>query len=270
MGYVEGRNLALEFRYAQNQLERLPELTADLMRRRVAVIVTLGSDAVAVATKAATATTPIVVEIGGDPVELGLVASLGQPRGNVTGVTSMNAELSAKRLGLLHDLIPQARRIATILSPSPTSGLIVKILQAAASRIGVEVEILQASDGAGIDAAFANLAQARVDALVISAGPPFGDHYPQIATLAARHAVPAIYPTRDAAQIGGLMSYSTSVDRVRQVGLYVGRILKGKEPADLPMMLPTKFEFVINLQTARALGIEVPPTLLSIADEVIE
>jgi putative ABC transport system substrate-binding protein len=270
MGYVEGRNLALEYRYAQNQLERLPELAADLIRHQVAVIVTLGSDAVAAAAKAATSTTPIVFEIGGDPVEAEFVSSLGRPGGNVTGVTSMNAELSAKRLGLLHDLLPQARRVATILSTSPTSGLIMKVLQAAASQIGVEIELVQASTGQEIDTAFANLEQARADALVVSAGPPFGDHIAQMATLAARHGLPAIYPWREAADIGGLMSYSTSIDRVRQVGIYVGRILKGEKPADLPVMLPAKFEFVINLQTARALGIDVSPTLLSVADEVIE
>jgi putative ABC transport system substrate-binding protein len=270
MGYLEGRNLTLEYRYAQNQLERLPELAADLIRRRVAVLVTLGSDAAAAAAKAATTTTPVVFEIGGDPVESGFVVALNRPGGNLTGVTSMNAELSAKRLGLLHDLLPQARRMATILSDSPSSGPIAKSLQAAASRIGVEVEFLHASTGPEIDTAFAGLVQARVDALVVSAGPPFSDHYAQIATLAARHAIPAIYPARSAADVGGLMSYATSPDRVRQVGIYVGRILKGEKPGDLPVILPTKFDFVINLQTARALGIEVPPTLLSIADEIIE
>jgi ABC-type uncharacterized transport system substrate-binding protein len=270
MGYVEGRNLTLEYRYAQNELERVPELAADLIRRRVAVLVTLGSDAVAAAAKTATATTPVVFEIGGDPVESGLVTSLNRPGGNLTGVTSMNAELTAKRAGLLHDLLPQARRMATILSDSPSSGPIAKSLQAAASRIGVEVELLHASTGPEIDTAFAGLVQARVDALVVTAGPPFSDHYAQIATLAARHAIPAIYPARSAANVGGLMSYATSPDRVRQVGIYVGRILKGEKPGDLPVILPTKFDFVINLQTARALGIEVPPTLLSIADEIIE
>jgi putative tryptophan/tyrosine transport system substrate-binding protein len=270
MGFSEGRNLALEYRYAQNQLERLPELAADLIRHQVAVIVTLGSDAVVAAAKAATTATPIVFEMGGDPVEAEFVTSLARPGGNLTGVTSMNAELSAKRLGLLHDLLPQARRVATILNTSPTSELIVKVLQAAASDIGVEIELAHASTSQEIDTAFASLEQARTDALVVSAGPPFGDHIGQIATLAARHALPAIYPWREAAEIGGLMSYSTSMDRVRQVGIYVGRILKGERPADLPVILPSKFEFVINLQTARALGIDVPPTLLSIADDVIE
>jgi len=271
MGYVEGRNLALEYRYAQNQLERVPDLAADLVRRRVAVIVTLGSDVVVAAAKAATATVPIVFEMGGDPVESGFVASLNRPGGNLTGVTSMNAELSAKRLGLLHDLLPQARRFATINNnDSPAAPLIVKVLQTAASRIGVQMELLHAGTSAELEAAFASVVQARVDGLVVSAGPPFSEHYAQVATLAARHGLPAIYPSRDAADVGGLMSYATSVDRVRQAGIYVGRILKGEKPADLPVVLPAKFEFIINLQTARALGIDVPPTLLSIADEVIE
>ena len=270
MGYVEGRNLTLEYRYAQNHLEWLPELAADLVRRRLSVIVTLGSDAVAAVAKAATTTIPIVFEIGGDPVDSGFVVALNRPSGNLTGVTSMNAELSAKRLGLLHDLLPEARRVATIVNESPATAFIIKSLQAGASRIGMEVQILHASNGQEIDVAFASLVEARAEALVVSAGPPFSDHAAQIATLAARNAVPAIYPTRDNAEIGGLMSYSTSMDRVRQVGIYVGRILKGEKPAGLPVILPTKFEFVINLQAARALGLMVPPTMLAQADEVIE
>jgi putative ABC transport system substrate-binding protein len=271
MGYVEGRNLALEYRYAQDRLERVPELAADLIRRRVDVLVPLGSDAVAAATKAATTTIPVVFEIGGDPVEAGFVASLNRPGGNLTGVTAMNAELGAKRLGLLHDLLPQARRMGTIINGnSPATALVVRTLQAAASRIGVEIQIFHATDGPEIEAAFASVVQARVEALVVTAGPPFGDHIAQIATLAARHALPVIYYSREAADIGGLMTYATSIDRVRQVGIYVGRILKGEKPGNLPVLLPTKFEFIINLQTARALGIEVPPTLLSIADDVIE
>jgi putative ABC transport system substrate-binding protein len=271
MGFVEGRNMALEYRYAQNQLERVPDLAADLIRRRMAVIVTLGSDVVAAAAQTATATIPIVFEIGGDPIESGFVASLNRPGGNMTGVTSMNAELSAKRVGLLHDLLPQASRFATINNDgSPATPLTVKVLQTAASRIGVQIELLQARNSAEIDVAFATLSQSRADALVVSAGPPFGDHLAQIATLAARHGLPAIYPSREAAEIGGLMSYSTSIDRVRQAGIYVGRILKGEKAADLPVVLPAKFEFVINLQTAHALGLTVPPSLLAIADEVIE
>jgi putative ABC transport system substrate-binding protein len=183
----------------------------------------------------------------------------------------MNGELSAKRLGLLHDLLPQARRFATIVNNnSPTTPLLMRTLQASASRIGAEIHFFQASNGQEIDAAFASLVQTRIEALVVTAGPPFGDHLAQIATLAARHSLPAIYYSREAAEIGGLMSYATSMDRVRQQGIYVGRILKGEKPADLPVIVPAKFEFVINLQTARALGIEVPPTLLALADDVIE
>jgi putative tryptophan/tyrosine transport system substrate-binding protein len=270
MGYVEGRNLALEHRYAQNQLERLPELAADLIQRRVEVIVTLGSDAVAAAAKAATTTIPIVFDIGGDPVETNLVASLNRPGGNLTGFTAINAELTAKRLGLLHELLPQARRIANIVGNSPASPLIVKALQTAAARIGVQVEFLNANSSLEIDAAFNSLTRAGAEALVVNAGPPFTDHVPQVVTLATRHGLPAIYPVREAPQIGGLMSYATTADGVRQVGIYVGRILKGEKAADLPVVLPTKFEFIINLQAARALGITVPPTLLAIADEVIE
>jgi putative ABC transport system substrate-binding protein len=272
MGYTEGRNLTLEYRYAQNQLERLPELAADLIRRHVEVIVTLGSDAVAAAAKAATTTTPIVFEIGGDPVESKLVTSINHPAGNITGVTSMNPELSAKRLGLLHDLLPQAHRIANIISNGPNAPLIVRALQTAASRIGVEMEFFDANTSLEIDAAFTRLTQAKADALLVNAGPPFsfGDHLSQLVTLATRHALPAIYPVPEATEIGGLMSYATTIDRVRQVGIYVGRILKGEKAADLPVVLPTKFQFIINLQAARALGITVPPTLLALADEVIE
>jgi putative ABC transport system substrate-binding protein len=199
-----------------------------------------------------------------------LVASLNRPGGNLTGFTAMNAELTAKRLGLLHELLPQARRIANIVGNSPASPLIVKSLQTAAARIGVQVEFFNANSSWEIDAAFNSLTQARTEALVVNAGPPFSDHVPQVVTLATRHGLPAIYPVREAPQIGGLMSYATTVDGVRQVGIYVGRILKGEKPADLPVLQPTKFDFVINLQTARALGVEVPPTLLALADEVIE
>jgi putative ABC transport system substrate-binding protein len=271
MGFVEGRNVALEYRYAQNQLERLPELAADLVRRRVAVITTLGSDVAAAAAKGATGTIPIVFEIGADPVEAGLVASLNRPGGNLTGVTSMNEELSAKRLGLLHEMVPQARRIGAIVNKiAATSPQEVKVLQGAASRLGVHIEFFHASTSPEIDAAFSSLEKAGAEALVVTAGPPFGDYRAQIVTLATRRALPAIYTSSASTEIGGLMSYSPSIDRVRQVGIYAGRILKGDKPADLPVMQPTKFELVINLQTARAIGLAVSPDLLSIADEVIE
>jgi putative ABC transport system substrate-binding protein len=271
MGYVEGRNLAIEYRSAQNQLDRLPELAADLVRHRVAVIATLTSDAAAFAAKSATTTIPIVIEIGGDPVQSGFVASLNRPGGNVTGITSMNAELSAKRLGLLHDLLPQAQHIAVLVNRnSPATELFIKVVQAAASHIGVQIEFFHASTVPEIDTAFASLVQNRSDAFVGGAGPPFNERFVHIVSLATRHALPAIYPGRDFAVAGGLMSYSTSIDRFRQAGIYVGRILKGEKPADLPVMQPTKFELVINLQTATLLGITVPPTLLAQADEVIE
>jgi putative ABC transport system substrate-binding protein len=271
MGYVEGRNLAIEYRYAQNQLDQLPELAADLVRRRVAVIATPGGDAVTFAAKAATTTIPIVFEIGGDPVQSGLVASLNRPGGNVTGVTSMNAELAVKRLGLLHELLPQATRIGVLVnSNSPVTEPLVKAVQAAAFRIGVQIEFFHANNGPEIDTAFASLVQKRADALLLNAGPPFIERRVQIVTLAARHILPAIYPSRADAAAGGLMSYLTSDDRFRQVGIYAGRILKGEKPTDLPVLLPTKFEFIINLQTVKLLGITVPPSLLAIADEVIE
>jgi putative tryptophan/tyrosine transport system substrate-binding protein len=257
-------------RYAQNQPGRLPDLAADLVQRRGAIIATPGSDDATFAAKAATRSIPIVFEIGGDPIQEGLVTSLNRPGGNITGVSSIYAELVPKRLGLLHDLLPQARHIAAMVNRTATSELMIKALEAAASRIGVEIEFFRASTSLEIDTAFAKIVQKRADALLAGPGPPFSERRPQIVTLAARYAVPAIYPAREAAEIGGLMSYSVSNDRFRQVGIYAGRILKGEKPADLPVMLPTKFEFVINLQTAKLLGLTVPPTLLALADEVIE
>jgi putative tryptophan/tyrosine transport system substrate-binding protein len=260
MGYVEGRNLAIEYRYAQNQLERLPELLADLVRRRVAVIATPGSDAVAAAAKAATSTVPVVFEIGGDPVQSGLVASLNRPGGNMTGITSMNSELSGKRLGLLHELLPQARRFAVLVNPtSPAHQSMMKVLPDLASRIGVQVEFFEARTISEIDTAFTSHAQKQAEALLVNGGPPFNDRAVQIATLTARYTLPTMFVARTGAAAGGLMSYATSPDRFRQVGLYAGRILKGEKPADLPVMLPTKFEFVINLQTAKLLNLTFPP-----------
>jgi ABC-type uncharacterized transport system substrate-binding protein len=271
MGYVEGRNLAVEYRYAQNDNARLATLAADLVRRQVAVIATPSSDAATFAAKAATTTIPIVFEMGGDPVQSGLVASLNRPGGNITGVTSMNAELSAKRLGLLHDLLPQAARFAALINPnSPTIYQLTNALEAAASRMGVQIEFFHASNILEIDTAFANLMQKRPDALLVNGGPPFSERRVQLVTLATRHTVPTIYYLREFAEVGGLMSYATTTDRFRQVGIYTGRILKGEKPGDLPVIQPTKFELVLNLQTAKTLGITVPPTLLATADEVIE
>jgi ABC-type uncharacterized transport system substrate-binding protein len=272
-GYQEGHNVTIEYRWAHNVLDRLPELAADLVRRRVAVIATPGSAAAALAARAATTTIPIVFGIGSDAVQAGLVASLNRPGGNVTGVSYMQAELAAKQLGLLHELVPGATRFAVLVNPNnaPVTASIVADLQAAASAIGGQIEILPAGTNNEIDTAFAGLVQKRADALLVSPGPLFGNRRVQLATLAARHAVPAMYFDRQFAEVGGLISYGTSlVDQYRQTGIYTGRALKGERPADLPVLRATRFELVINLTTAKALGVNVPPTLLARADEVIE
>jgi putative ABC transport system substrate-binding protein len=270
-GFVEGRNVAIEFRWAEGQLDRLPALAADLVRRRVAVIVT--ENAATPAAKAATSTIPIVFVSGADPVEAGLVTSLNRPGGNVTGITSMSAELVGKRLGLLHELLPGAARFALLVDPGgPSTKFVTRAALAAASAIGRQIEVFSANTNRDIDIAFGSLIHKRwADALFVSANTLFFDRRVQLATLAARHAVPAIYGFRENVEAGGLMSYATSLtDQLRQTGIYTGRILKGEKPSDLPVMQPTKFEFVINMQTARLLGITVPPTLLATADEVIE
>jgi putative ABC transport system substrate-binding protein len=272
-GYIEGRDVAVEYRWAQNDDKRLLEFAADLARRRVAVIVATTTSA-ALAAKAATAAIPIVFGAGMDPVQAGLVASYNRPGGNATGVSYMVSELMAKRLGLLHALVPAAARMAALVQPSrPTTKAEVADLQTAAATIGQELEILYADDSRGIDTAFASLAQKRIDALLLAPTPSllFLNRRVQLVTLAARYAVPVIYPGREYVEAGGLMSYAADLtDQYRQVGLYAGRILRGAKPADLPVMQPIKFEFVINLQIARLLGIEVPPTLLAQADELIE
>ena len=270
MGYVEGRNLAIEIRSAHNQSDRLPELAADLVRQRVAVIA-VGSVAAGLAAKAATTTIPIVFAFGADPVQFGLVDSLNRPGGNVTGMSSMQQELVAKQLGLLHELLPGATRFAVLVNPNnPTTGSVIADLQAAALTIGRQIEVLSASTNREMDTVFASALQKRTDALLVSPDGLFNNRG-VLLTLAAHHRLPASYPLREFTEAGGLMSYGASnVDQYRQAGLYAGRILKGEKPADLPVMRPTKFEFIINLHTARLLGIEVPPTLLAIADEVIE
>jgi putative tryptophan/tyrosine transport system substrate-binding protein len=270
-GYVEGRNVAIEYRWAQGQTDRLPELAADLVRGRVSVIVTGDGTGTALAAKAATATIPIVFMTGIDPVDSGLVAGLNRPGGNITGITHLNAQLEPKRLALLHELVPRAVRFAALVPSTPSpGGTVVTDLQAAASAIGAQIEFLAASTSREIDAAFASLEQKRAEALLISPAALI-DRRVQILTLATRHGLPTIYAWRADAVAGGLMSYGIVItDQFRQTGIYAGRLLKGEKPADLPVMRPTKFELVINLQTARALGIEVPPSLLSIADEVIE
>ena len=271
-GYAVGQNVAIEHRWAESQFARLPDLAADLVRRRVAVIVTPLSAAAAVAAKAATATIPIVFSTGGDPVGSGLVSSLNRPGGNVTGAVTMNAELGAKRLGLLQELLPAATRFAVMVNrSSPVAEAVIADAQTAASAIGRQIDVLTAGTNRDIDAAFATVVQTRTAAIFVSPDPFFARRRAHIVILAARHAVPAIYPNREDADAGGLMSYGSSIlDVSRQLGIYTGRILKGAKPADMPVLRATKFEFVINLQTAKTLGIDVPASLLARADEVIE
>jgi putative ABC transport system substrate-binding protein len=269
-GYAEGKSVAIEYRWAEGQYDRLPDLAADLVHRQVAVIAAADSPS-SVAAKAATTTIPIVFMSGGDPVQLGFVASFNQPGGNVTGVTFLHGTLAAKLLGFLRDLLPQAARIAVLTDPNmPITESYVSDVRAAAAAIGKQIEVFNASTGRDIEAVFARLAQA-VDALLVGPAVLFTTRHVQLVTLAAYHRVPAIYTFREAAEAGGLMSYGTSfAEAHRQAGIYTGRILKGEKPGDLPVIQSTKFEFVINLNTARAFGLSFPPGLLSIADEVIE
>jgi putative tryptophan/tyrosine transport system substrate-binding protein len=270
-GYVEGQNVAIEYRWALDRYDRLPDLAADLVRRQVAVIAAHDTQS-AIAAKAATTTIPIVFTTGGDPARDGLVASLNRPGGNVTGVSFILAELGAKQLGLLHELRPEATRIGVLADPKwPTTERIVSDVRAAALAIGRQIEVLYASTARDIDTVFAGLPQKPVDALLVVASPLANNRRVQLVTLAAYHRVPALYAFREAAEVGGLMSYGTSLsDAHRQAGVYTGRILKGEKPADLPVMQSIKFEFVINLNTAKAFGLSFPPGLLAIADEVIE
>jgi putative ABC transport system substrate-binding protein len=270
-GYVEGRNVAIEFRWARNDTDRLPELAADLIARQVAVIATPTSTAAPIAAKAATASIPIIFGTGGDPVQAGLVASFSRPGGNATGISSMSTELGSKRVGLLHELVPNAERFAVLVVNSPRAKLLIQEVQVGASSIGRQIEVFYASTSRDIETAFAGIVQRRIEALVLTPGPLFNNNRVQLATLAARHVLPAIYSSREFAEAGGLMSYGSSItEEFRQVGIYCGLVLKGEKPADLPVRRATTFEFIINLQTARALGIDVPPTLLARADEVIE
>jgi putative ABC transport system substrate-binding protein len=271
-GHIDDHDIAIEYRWAEGRYERFPALAADLVRRQVSVIVTPGVTAAALAAKAATATIPIVFGIGEDPVRLGLVASLGQPGGNATGVNFFTTELVAKRLGLLRELMPRVERIAVLVNPTnPTAETVVRDVEAAAHAIGQQIHILNASTSREIDAVFTNFAGDQAGALLMAPDPFFNSRRVQLATLAARHAVPAIYVAREYAEAGGLMSYGTNLaEMFRQVGSYAGRILKGSKPSDLPVLQSVRFEFVINLQTAKALGLDIPPTLLARADEVIE
>jgi len=272
-GFVEGQNVAIEYRWAEGQYERMAELAADLVRRQVAVIAVPGNSPGARASKAATATIPIVFGVGDDPVKVGLVASIGRPGGNATGVNFFTSDVVAKRLALLHDLVPGAARVAALLNPNDATRAeaVLSDLQAAARIIGVQLQIYNASTSGEIDAAFAALVRERADALFIGPDPFFNTRRVQLATMAARHSLPTSYFEREFVAAGGLMSYGTSqADAYRLAGVYAGRILKGEKPADLPVLLPTKFELVINLKTAKALGLTVPSSLLAIADEVIE
>ena len=270
-GYVEGRNVAIEYRWAEGHYDQLPAMAAELVRRQPAVIVASPSPP-AVAAKAATATIPIVFNAAVDPVKLGIVASLARPGGNATGVSFFQAELGAKQLGLLRELLPTAARIGLLVNPTnPNFEDVTKDVMAAAATIGVQIDVVQASDSREIEAAFAMLVRNKADALLIGSDVFFISRRVQLATLTTRHAIPAVQNVRGFAEVGGLMSYGTSqTEAFRQLGVYTGRILKGAKPADLPVVQSTKFEFVINLPTARALGLDVPPTLLARADEVIE
>jgi putative ABC transport system substrate-binding protein len=270
-GYVEDRNVALEYEWAEGQYDRLPALAAELVRRRIAVMVTTGGPA-ALAAKAATATIPVVFQLGLDPVAAGLVSSLNHPGGNVTGTTNITPSLGTKRLQLVRELLPAITVVDVLANPANPSGETQSTeLRAAARILKMELRFRNASTQGELGVAFASLAQEQARAVLLTDDVFFNDRARQIVTLAARHRVPAFYTFREFAVAGGLISYASNLsDQYRQVGIYVGRILKGEKPADLPVVQPTKFELVINRQTARALGIEVPPTLLAIADEVIE
>jgi len=272
VGYIEGQNVTVEYHWLAGQYDRLPALVADLVRRQVAVIASPGT-VPTLAAKAATATIPIVFGVGEDPVELGLVASLAHPGGNATGINFFVAELAAKRLRLLHDMVPGAVRRAVLVNPANTSvtEATLRDVQQAAPALGLQIQILKASTIGDIDAAFASFARDRPDALFVAADGFLVNRAVQLATLTARDRIPTSYSVREPVAAGGLMSYGTDLaEMFRQIGVYTGKILKGEKPSDLAVTQSTKFEFVINLQTARALGIEVPPGLFSIADEVIE
>ena len=269
-GYFEGRNLAIEFRSGQNNTARLSELAVDLVRRQVAAIAAPSGTA-ALAARAATKTIPIVFNTAGDPVQMGLVASLNRPGGNATGVADMGMEVAAKRFGILHELLPKAASFAVLVNPNSRNAKSeITEAQAAGLAIGRQIDILTAGTDREIDMAFASLVQKHTDALVVGPHSFFRNRRAQLLTLAARHAVPTIFPFRDFTEAGGLMSYGSTFDEYHQAGIYIGRILKGAKPADLPVMQASKFEFIINLQTAKALGLDVPDRLLALADEVIE
>ena len=270
-GYAEGGNVAIEYRWAETQADRLPALVADLVRQRVAVIATFGN-APALAASAASSSIPVVFAVSEDPVRLGLVASFAQPGGNATGINFLSAEVTAKRLEFLRALVPDATQIAVLVDPTaPVTETTVREVEAGAGAMGLRIRILKARTSAEIGAAFASLARERPDALFVAGGFLFSTRRLQLAHLATRYALPATYSDREYAEVGGLMSYGADLkESYRQIGVYTGRILKGAKPADLPVMQSTKLELVINAETARILGVTVPPSLLSITDEVIE
>jgi putative ABC transport system substrate-binding protein len=273
IGYVEGQNVTVEYHWLEGRYDRLPALTADLERRRVAVIATPGTPSAALAAKAATATIPIVFGVGEDPVKLGLVTSLARPGGNATGINFFVQEVTSKRLALLHELVPKAARIALLVNPAnaPTTEATLREAREAAPALGVQIHVVNASTNGEIDAAFAALVRERAGALLIAGDGFFASRRAQFVTLAARDRMPTSCANREMVESGLLMSYGTSItDMFRQVGIYAGSILKGAKPADLPVLQSTKFEFVINLQTAKALGLEVPNSIQLLADEVIE
>jgi len=272
-GYVEGRNVLVEYYWLEGKYDHLPSLMADLVRRRVAVIATPGSNPASLATKAATTMIPIIFGVGEDPVKLGLVASLARPGGNATGINFFLSEVLTKRLALLHELVPKAVRIAVLVNPAnaSTAEATLREIPDAARAMGLQTQVLNASTSREIEAAFATFGRDRPDALFIAPDGFFVSRRVQFATLTARHGIPAAHTVREEVEAGGLMSYATdNADMFHRVGVYTGQVLKGAKPADLPVMQSTKFEFVINLQTARALGIDVSPSLLAGADEVIE
>jgi putative ABC transport system substrate-binding protein len=271
-GYVEGENVTTVYRWAENQIDRLPELAADLARRRVALIATAGSAAVVFAAKAATATIPIVFAVNEDPVKHGLVASLARPGGNLTGINFFTAELAAKRLELLRELVPEAARVAMLVNPtSPNAETASSDVAAAARAMGLQIRLLDTSTSRELDTAFATFVRERPDALFVAPDGFFHSRRVQLVTLAARHALPMASGSREVADAGGLMSYGANIaNAFRQVGVYAGRILKGAKAAELPVVQSSKFELVINAQTARLLGLTIPPSLLATADEVIE
>jgi putative tryptophan/tyrosine transport system substrate-binding protein len=272
-GYAEGENVAIEYRWAENQANRLPDMAADLVRRRVGVIVSSGGIPVALAAKAATTTIPIVFLTADDPVRLGIVTSLARPSGNMTGINFFNVELVAKRLELLREMLPRAARIAVLVTPSASTNTetTLRDVNLAARAMGLQISVLRADTSREIDAVFAEIARQRLDALFVGEGPFLNVRRVQLVQLAAHHSIPAVYSGREYSEIGGLMSYGADIsDAYRQVGVYAGRILKGAKPADMPVVQTNKFELIVNAQTARMLGLTVPQTLLTSADDVIE